>query len=153
MSRIERSIDLNATAAQVWAVITDFAAYSEWNPFIREAAGEARVGSQLRLRMQPRGRSATPVRPTILVAEPEQELRWLGHIVIPGLFDGEHVFRITRLDAGRVRFTQEESFRGILAPFFGGGFLEDTAASFDAMNRALQERIAARDSSRTGREQ
>jgi hypothetical protein len=142
LSRIERSIDLNATPAQVWAVLTDFAAYAQWNPFIREAAGEARVGAELRVTMQPQGHGKTALRPKVLVANPERELRWRGHVLIPGIFDGEHHFRIEPLGEGRVRFTQEESFGGILLPFFGGT-LRDSEKSFAAMNEALRARVEA----------
>jgi hypothetical protein len=33
-------------------------------------------------------------RPTVLNAETNRELRWLGHLLAPGLFDGEHSFTI-----------------------------------------------------------
>jgi len=40
-------------------------------------------------------------RPTILKAEPERELRWLGRLLLPGLFDGEHVFEIEQIMVDR----------------------------------------------------
>ena len=33
-------------------------------------------------------------KPTVLVAEGPKELRWLGRLLLPGMFDGEHSFRI-----------------------------------------------------------
>ena len=42
-------------------------------------------------------------KPRVLKAEPNRELRWLGHLGIPGLFDGEHIFTIEPLDQERVR--------------------------------------------------
>jgi hypothetical protein len=45
-------------------------------------------------------------RPTILVASPNLELRWLGHILRPRIFDGEKFFGIlaglskAKLDGG-----------------------------------------------------
>ena len=42
--------------------------------------------------------------PTVLNAEKPRELRWLGTLLIRGLFDGEHVFRIESVDESRVRF-------------------------------------------------
>ncbi len=35
-------------------------------------------------------------RPTVLVAEPNRELRWLGRLFMPGPFDGEHRSRSSR---------------------------------------------------------
>ena len=42
-------------------------------------------------------------KPRVLNAEPERELRWLGHLLVPGLFDGEHSFTIEPLQENRVR--------------------------------------------------
>ena len=88
------------------------------------------------------------MRPTVLEAAPSEELRWVGHLGIPGLFDGEHRFRIEPLGTNRVRFVQEEQFRGLLVPlvfrFIEGG----TRQGFEAMNQALKARAEQR-SSRT----
>jgi hypothetical protein len=53
-------------------------------------------------------------RPTVLVALPNQELRWLGHFLLPRIFDGEHYFQVEAISPGRVRFIQGEKFSGIL---------------------------------------
>ena len=57
-------------------------------------------------------------RPAVLAVEPACELRWLGHSLVPGLFDGEHEFQIHSLGPGRVRFVQQERFTGVLVPLF-----------------------------------
>lgn len=71
-----------------------------------------------------------------------KELRWLGRLWLPGIFDGEHIFEIEPVDADRVRFVQCEQFNGILVPFFN---LDGTRRGFEAMNRALKERAEAKD--------
>ena len=55
-------------------------------------------------------------RPTVLKVEPNREFRWLGHLLVPGLFDGEHSFTIEPLGESRVRFTQREIFTGCSFP-------------------------------------
>ena len=94
MRLIETAIDIHASAARVWSILTDFSAYSAWNPFITAAEGEARPGARLRITIAPPGRRPMTFRPVVLVAVPEQELRWLGRLLLPGLFDGEHAFRL-----------------------------------------------------------
>jgi hypothetical protein len=32
---------------------------------------------------------------TILKEEPNRVLHWLGHLIMPGLFDGEHIFTLS----------------------------------------------------------
>jgi uncharacterized membrane protein len=34
MKEIHTEIEINAPAEKVWRVLTDFAAYPEWNPFV-----------------------------------------------------------------------------------------------------------------------
>ena len=79
-------------------------------------------------------------RPKVLKAEPNRELRWLGHLVVPGLFDGEHIFVIEPLGPDRVRFIQREIFTGLLVPLFARGLDADTQRGFEEMNKALKVR-------------
>jgi hypothetical protein len=80
------------------------------------------------------------LRPTVLAATPSRELRWLGQIGVPGIFDGEHRFRIEPLDQDRVRFVQEERFAGLLAPIILRFVERATRQGFEAMNQALKAR-------------
>jgi hypothetical protein len=114
--QLHTTIEIDATPEQVWQVLTDFAAYPEWNPFITRASGTAHPRERLRLRLQPPGGRGATLRPTVLEADPGQRLRWLGHVLLPGLFDGDHAFTIEPLGDGRVRVSQQEQFRGILVP-------------------------------------
>ena len=79
-------------------------------------------------------------RPTVLKAEPNRELRWIGRLLIPGLFDGEHIFNIEPLGTNRVRFVQREIFTGLLVPLFAKGLDTDTQRGFEEMNQALKVR-------------
>jgi hypothetical protein len=79
-------------------------------------------------------------KPKVLTAEPNRELRWLGHLLTPGLFDGEHSFTIEPLEDNRVRFVQREAFKGLLVPLFARSLETNTQQGFEQMNRALKER-------------
>lgn len=122
----------------MWAVLTDFARYPEWNPFIRQASGDVAVGARLTVRIQPPDGRPMTFRPVVQQLSTERELRWLGHLGLPGLFDGEHVFRLEPVGADRTRFTQSERFRGLLVSLVPQGVFENTRRGFDAMNHALR---------------
>lgn len=139
MRRIETAVDIAAPPAAVWRVLVDFASYPEWNPLIRRIEGEVRVGARLRVTIQPPGRKPMTFRPTVRAAEPGRELRWLGRVLIPGLFDGEHAFVLEPSGAG-CRLRHEERFTGLLAAAFPS-MLADTAKGFEALNAALARRV------------
>ena len=47
MKEIHTEIEIHAPAERVWQVLTDFAAYPQWNSFIRRVEGEIRAGARL----------------------------------------------------------------------------------------------------------
>ena len=140
MRRIRTEIEIDAPPADVWRVLTSFSEFAEWNPFMPDAQGEASAGSKLHVRMSPPGGSAMTIHPTVLVADEPREFRWLGHMGIPGLFDGEHVFELEDL-GGRTRFVQREKFRGIFAAPILAMVGEKTERGFVEMNEALRARV------------
>jgi hypothetical protein len=140
LKELHSQIEIEAPAERVWQVLTDFAAYPEWNPFIRRVSGRPEVDEQLVVRMRPSGTKGMTFRPTVMKVEPNRQLRWLGHLLVPGLFDGEHIFEIEELDEDRVLFTQREIFRGLLVPLLARSLDRDTQRGFEEMNRALRER-------------
>jgi hypothetical protein len=142
--QLRTEIDIEATPERVWAVLTDLAAFPQWNPFMTRAEGNVRRGERLTIRMQPdRGRAMT-FRPTVLEAEPNHRLRWLGRLLVPGVFDGEHSFTIEPLGAGTVRLIQQEEFRGILVPLMARSLDRNTLPAFEKMNAALKRRAEER---------
>ena len=138
MPAIDTSIDIAASPQRVWSVLTDFAAYPQWNPFITRIAGEPVVGSRLVVTIQPPGRKPMMFRPVVQAATPEVELRWRGRLLMPGLFDGEHAFRLSPAGGG-CRLDHGEVFSGLLSGLLGGT-LPATRRGFIAMNEAVKAR-------------
>ena len=139
MRTIRTEIGIDRLAAAVWAVLVDIDTWPEWNPFAK-ASGRLAVVERLSVEITPPGKRPMTFRPTVVKLEPGRELRWLGHLGFPGLFDGEHGFRVVPEDAGRCRFEHFETFRGILVAPILWMVGETTRAGFEAMNRALKVR-------------
>lgn len=141
MRHISTFIDIEAPPRRVWAVLMDFAAYADWNPFVRHIAGSPSPGSRLRVTIQPQGARPMSFAPEVLACEPEREFRWRGKVLVGGVFDGEHALRLVESAAGSCRFVHEETFSGVLVPVLMRGALRTrTEAGFNAMNRALKLR-------------
>ena len=137
---LEASIEIQATPQQVWAVLTDTAAYPDWNPFIISSSGKIQAGATLTNVMHD-ATGNTTFTPTVLVAEPGHELRWVGRFPPGGIFTGEHTFTITQVRPGVVLLTQRENFTGVAVPFYEHWLHADTLPMFKAMNDALAQRV------------
>jgi hypothetical protein len=143
MDDIHTTVDIDAPPHVVWDALTDFERYGEWNPQMR-ITGRPRKGERLHVRPGPEADNLPSFRPRVLVADPSRELRWLGHLLLPGVFDGEHVFELDALDGDRTRLVQRESFRGVLAGPIGRRYADSTREGFESTNEALKARAEAR---------
>ena len=142
MKSLHAAIDVDAPAARVWQVVSDFERYPEWNPFIVRAAGELRVGERLDVTIVAPGMKLVSFRPRVLDVEPGHLVRWKGEFKLPGLFDGRHALTVDPLDGRRSRFTTHEDVTGILLPF-AGRVMAASQQGFELMARALKERAEA----------
>ena len=140
MKELHTEIEIDASAERVWDILTDFASYPQWNPFIRRISGELQVGERLEVRLEPPDSRGITLRPTVLRAEPNRLLRWVGHLMVPGIFDGEHSLVIEPLEGNRVRFVQHEAFKGVLVRPLARSLDKSTLRGFEEMNGALKER-------------
>ena len=144
---LHTEIEIDASAEKVWHILIEFEKFPQWNPFIRRISGELKVGARLEVHMQlPGGRSMT-FKPKVLKVEPNREFRWMGKLLVPGLFDGEHIFRIEPIHDNRIRFIQREVMAGILVPLFFRGLDKTTRRGFEEMNQVLKS-MAERTSSK-----
>jgi len=143
MKVLHSEIEIDASAERVWGVLTDFACYPQWNPFIRRISGELEVGGRLEVRLEPPDSRGITMRPTVLSAEPNRLIRWVGHLLVPGIFDGEHSLAIHPLEENRVRFVQHEAFKGVLIRMLARSLDTNTLRGFEEMNGALKERAEA----------
>ncbi|MSQ24153.1 MAG: SRPBCC domain-containing protein [Chloroflexi bacterium] len=143
MWTLQTEIEIGASADIVWEVLTNFPAYPAWNSFVPDISGELEVGKYLNAYFQAPGGPGMRFRPRVLEVSPGRELRWLGQLLMVGLFDGEHRFAIEPLDPNRVRFLHEERLNGLLVPIVEKLFGRQTRNGFEAMNRGLKARTEA----------
>lgn len=140
MEQISTSILIHAPTSKVWAQLMDFEAYPNWNPFIRWIKGEAREGAKISVRLEQPGSDGMQFNPRIVKISKDKEFRWLGHLFVPGLFDGEHCFELSENADGTTLFVQQETFKGILVPLFSKMIRTNTRKGFELMNEALKAR-------------
>ena len=135
------STTVDGPKRDVWATLTDFGSYAEWNPVLTEAAGKAREGEGLDLVLALPGHDPESLDAEVLIMRLGRKLRWQDRLVLPGVRDWEYEFVLEPLENGRIRLDQVMHIEGLLAPF------ADTAAAREALElqgEALAERLAQR---------
>jgi hypothetical protein len=140
MRELHTEIAINATAERVWQVLMDFDSYPDWNPYIRKLKGDTAPGAKLEVRMDISGSREMNLKTRVSTAQAGREFGWSGRVLLPGIFDAEHVFIIEPIEEKSVRFVQREQFTGMLAPLILRRMEEGLRQSFNDMNQALKER-------------
>lgn len=136
---IKTEILITATPERVWAILTNFDNYPNWNPFIKSIKGDVKVGNKITVRIEPPKAKGMTFKPNILTFETNKEFKWLGRLLFAGLFDGEHKFELIDNENGTTTFIQSEKFKGILVPLFKKQLDNNTKKGFEAMNLKLKE--------------
>lgn len=143
MKTITTTHEIDATPEQVWDVLVDFESHERWNPFFARIAGTAEVGQTITITARKGDGDGMSFRPKVLEVVPNELLRWKGKLLVPGLFDGEHIYRLEAIEDDRTRLHHGENFGGILIPMMGK-LLRETEEGFLAFNEALATEVHAR---------
>jgi hypothetical protein len=138
-TEIKTEITIHASPDKVWGVLSDFKNYPLWNPWVIALKGEVKEGSKIEIQLP-----NMTFKPRVLTFKKNKELRWLGHFLFPGLFDGEHTLELIANQNGTTTFKHSEIFKGILVPLFKKQLLQTTKSGFEAMNKKLKERVEGR---------
>lgn len=140
MLTIETTIKIHANANTVWRILTDFEQYPLWNTVFKSIEGEAKTGNTLINRMYTKNGNHMTFKPIVLEAIPNQSLRWLGRLLIPGLFDGEHQFLIQSTNVNNITLIHRETFSGIFAALTQKKLIKDIKPTFERFNQELKLR-------------
>lgn len=145
MIHISTQIEIAAPVARVWQILADFNSYPEWNPFHRSVKGAQQPGSTLEITIQLPNGNAASSKTKLLIFNPSSELRWQGRLLVPGLLDGEHYFRLTEYSSSLVTVMHGGQFSGLLAPLvFRDSLKRQTRETFESIDHALKQRAEAK---------
>ena len=134
MKEYSATTTINASAETIWAILTDAAAYPEWDPSCERIEGRIAVGERIRAYSK-----LSPGRAFALeVAEiAPGKMMWRGGMPF-GLFKGERTFTATPKERG-VEFTVREVFSGPMLPLIKKS-LPDLSGPFAEMAAGLKAR-------------
>jgi len=140
---IVTKITIDESPEKAWQVLTEFDQYPKWNPFIQVIEGDQQVGAQLNVKLG-LGKKPMGFTPTVLAFNANEEFRWLGHMGINGLFDGEHYFQLVQTTSGGTELVQGENFKGVFSGLMLAFIRSSTEQGFTEMNEALKRRVEAK---------
>ncbi len=103
---------INAPVEKVWALLTDAAGYTTWNPTIVSLEGNIAVGERISLVSTVNPKRAFKLN---VVEMSPQKMVWSDGMPL-GLFKGERTFTVTPTTGGGTEFSMREVYSGFLAP-------------------------------------
>jgi hypothetical protein len=139
MKELRTEIEIQASPEKVWQILTDLDKWPEWNPFIHHAVGKAQKGEAVDITFRSASKEMT-LHCTVINAEPNRELCWKYHVILPGLFRGEHSFVIEPMGPNHLRFVDRETFSGLLVPLQAKDIDTNSRRGFEEMDKALKAR-------------
>jgi hypothetical protein len=138
---IHTEIGIDASPDAVWDVLVDLVSYPDWNPMVKKAGGEVRVGERLRLHYEPEGHRKRTFNPLLLVVEPGRELRWRGQPGMRFLFESEHIYILKETPEGNTHLDHDMIFYGLIIPAVRHFIEKATRKPFNDLNRAMKDRV------------
>jgi hypothetical protein len=142
MRRHHAATSIAAPPEQIWRVLTDGAAYPEWDPSVDRIEGRIAPGETLRVYTKLNPGRTFPVKVTEFA--PGSRMAWEGGMPL-GLFKGVRTFTLDPRPDGTTRFELEEVFTGPLLPLVGRSIpdMSDAFQGFADGLRVRAERAAA----------
>jgi hypothetical protein len=135
MESYEAAVTIEAEPERVWSILTDAAAYDEWDNGVKRLEGRIAPGEKLKITSEVDPKRAHPIRVTGF--EPARTMTWTGGMPL-GLFKGVRTFTLTP-DGRTTRFEMREEFTGPMLPLIWKS-MPDLGPAFQQFARGLKAR-------------
>jgi hypothetical protein len=135
---VKTEATIAASAAKIWEVLVDFAAYKEWNPVITRVACHLEPGAKGKAYFNIGAAKNVPIPIVIEHVAPKIELSWTGGT--RSLFHGTHYFRLRDLGDGTTHVAHGELFEGAVVRFTHGLMRSKVVPVYQSLTDALKRR-------------
>ncbi|GED99757.1 hypothetical protein nbrc107696_02040 [Gordonia spumicola] len=136
----DSSVDINAPAATVWRVLTDFASYGEWNPFQVECSSTLEPGSPIDMRFELGPGGLKSKREYIVDVTPGVGFAYSMKPAPFGLVRSLRRHTVVDLGDGRSRYESHFEITGPLSGLVKAMFGKELVAKFAAVTAAVGSR-------------
>ena len=139
MKELKTKITIQATPDKIWRILQDLKFYATWNPFIIYATGQVSKGRKFSFILKAPGEKPKFYRSIFKEIKENKELRWLKRALLPGLYNVEHIFKLSPQESGETLFEYHQQFSGLVSGFYFNRFEYSYLAGMKKMNQALKE--------------
>ncbi len=133
------SININAPAEKIWALLTNAADYPNWNSTVTKVEGTIAQGQQIKVFAKVSPDRAFPVNVSTLDAP--SKMVWTGGMPL-GLFKGIRTFSLTPQSDGSIEVSMQEDFGGLMLPLISIS-MPDLRPAFDGFAQDLKKAAEA----------
>jgi hypothetical protein len=139
MKRFSTAITIRARPEIIWALLTNAAAYPQWNSTVEKIDGIIAPGGRVTVHAKSAPGRAFPLKVTTFL--PPQRMVWAGGMPL-GLFTGTRCFSLMPTASGNTGFAMDETYSGLLAPLITKS-IPDLQPAFDTFAVDLKRRAEA----------
>lgn len=141
--KIATEVALQASPDAIWNILTDFAAYPEWNRVFTAVRGQAAADAALEVDLKYYGRDKQKKTGQVTGFIVPKYFSWMWIHSLGAWFTSvEHVFRLKEKDDGRTIFYQDVYYTGLGLKFRRREVEHYVRLSLDKVNDDLKDRLA-----------
>lgn len=140
---IHHELEIAASPSRVWQVITDFAAYPEWNPFVVACESSLAPGDPILMRVHVFSSFAQAQRETVFEHVSGERLCYGLASQALGAIASRRCHQVRAGAGGHTRYESSFELSGWLAPLVKALLGRRLQHGFDAMAAALVRRAEA----------
>lgn len=141
---ISTKVHIACEIEAVWAVLTGFAAYASWNPYLVRIEGEARAGAALRVQALSLGAARPVLQHIEVVSLVPYGMRWQAGAADRAELACDHRFELEATGPRATLFKHCEHFTGSRIGEFGSYHEATITRNFLRFNQALRSRCEGR---------
>lgn len=136
---IERRLEVEASAAMVWHVLTDLGSYGQWNPFVPECRSTLRPGDPIEMRVKLGNRVSRQVEEMVSFDEGSGFSYRMKPLPF-GALSSLRVQRVEAIDEGHCQYHTRFELRGWLMPVVRRLMGQQLHVGFSGMTQGIKRR-------------